>query len=178
MVETKKNEPKKENKPVGSKIEKVHNSAKIAVIRIRGKVHVKDKTEDTMSMLHLNRVNWMTVLEPTPVYMGMVQRSKDYITWGEIDPTLFEEIVEKWGRKAADERLKTAEAKEFAKKFLSGEINFKKAGIKPMFKLHPPSGGHSRAGIKKTVTVGGSLGYRGKDINELLKRMAGIKTKA
>lgn len=37
--------------------------------------------------------------------------------------------------------------------------------------LHPPRGGFERKGIKMPFAKGGALGYRGKEINALLKRM-------
>jgi large subunit ribosomal protein L30 len=107
--------------------------------------------------------------------MGMIQKSKDFITWGEIDEKTFSALVGKWGRKAGGKRLEKSEAKEFAAKFMTGKTTFKEAGIKPYFKLHAPSKGYERVGIKKHVNVGGALGYRGKGINTLLTKMAGIK---
>jgi len=43
--------------------------------------------------------------------------------------------------------------------------------LKHMFRLNPPTGGHERKGIKKPYALGGALGYRGKEINELIGRM-------
>ncbi|HNR25150.1 MAG TPA: 50S ribosomal protein L30, partial [Methanobacteriaceae archaeon] len=42
-------------------------------------------------------------------------------------------------------------------------------GLKPVFRLHPPRKGYKD--IKKAFNEGGTLGYRGEDINHLLKRM-------
>ena len=41
---------------------------------------------------------------------------------------------------------------------------------KHIYRLHPPKKGHGK-GIKLSYKVGGALGYRGKDINDLIKRM-------
>lgn len=151
---------------------------KIALVRVRGKIDVRQDTKDTMeTMLHLRRVNWATVIDDTPIYMGMVNKIKDYITWGEIDEPTFAALVEKWGRKAGDKRLETGDLKDFPKKFMAGEITFKEAGIRPYFKLHPPTHGHERAGIKKHIAVGGVLGNRRTDINALLIKMAGLRSK-
>jgi large subunit ribosomal protein L30 len=156
---------------------KTEGTKKIAAVRVRGRVHVRGTIADTLEMLSLRRPNHMTVLSDTLVYRGMIKKAKDYLTWGEIEPALFESIVEKWGRKAGDKRLAKAEAKEFSKKFLAGETTFKEAGIKPCFRLHPPSIGWDRGGVKKHVSVGGAQGNRGKEINVLLAEMAGLKEK-
>lgn len=154
---------------------KTAGNQKVAVVRVRGRVHVRGTIADTLEMLSLRRPNHMAVVPDSPTFMGMVKKAKDYLTWGEIEPALFESIVEKWGRKAGDKRLTKAEAKEFAKKFLAGETTFKEAGVRPCFRLHAPSTGWDRGGVKKHISVGGAQGYRGKDINLLLAEMAGIR---
>ena len=42
---------------------------------------------------------------------------------------------------------------------------------KRFFRLNPPRKGWEGKGIKKSYSVGGALGYRGKAINDLIKRM-------
>jgi len=148
---------------------------KIALVRIRGRVEIRGKIQDTLVMLGLKRVNWVAVVDDNPVYKGMIQKAKDYITWGEMDATLFEQLVEKWGRKAGDARVEKKEVASFAKSFMAGDTTFKEAGIKPVFGLHPPSTGHKKGGIRLHVKVGGALGYRGKEINSLIARMAGLE---
>ncbi len=148
---------------------------KIALVRLRGRVHVRGTIADTLEMLNLTRVNHAVVINGTPTFMGMVKKVKDYITWGEIDEPVFAAIAEKWGRKAAGARIEKKEASDFVKKFTAGETTFKEAGIKPYFALHPPSKGYERGGIKKHLKLGGALGYRGKEINVLLSSMAGLK---
>jgi len=151
---------------------------KIAVIRIRGEIDIRRDIRDTLEILNLKRVNRATVIDATPTYMGMVQKAKDFITWGEINDKTLADLIKKWGRKSGGERLEKNEAAEFSKKLIAGQTGFKKAGIKPCFKLHPPSKGHERGGIKQHVNVGGVLGYRGDKINDLLAKMAGLKMRA
>lgn len=50
------------------------------------------------------------------------------------------------------------------------EVIAKKGNDKVVF-MHPPIGGFERKGIKVPYNLGGALGYRGKEINELVKRM-------
>jgi len=61
---------------------------------------------------------------------------------------------------------------ELAEKVVNNEIQYHKLtnyGVKPFFRLHPPSGGFKRS-VKKLYPEG-ELGYRGKEINELVQRM-------
>ena len=55
------------------------------VIRARSDRGVTKKTRDTMSFLNLTRVNHAVLIPETPSYNGMLQKVKDYVTWGEVD---------------------------------------------------------------------------------------------
>jgi large subunit ribosomal protein L30 len=60
-----------------------------------------------------------------------------------------------------------------AKSIIEGKVLFHKLeefGIKPVFRLHPPKKGF-KGSVKKPYKDGGELGYRGRDVNDLLKRM-------
>ncbi len=59
--------------------------AKIAVIRVRGQVHLNQGMKDTFSMLRLYRKNYCVVVENNPQTMGMVKKVKDYVIWGELN---------------------------------------------------------------------------------------------
>ncbi|MEK6852714.1 MAG: 50S ribosomal protein L30, partial [Nanoarchaeota archaeon] len=60
---------------------------------------------------------------------------------------------------------------EFMEKFFEGKSILEDLGLKPFFRLSPPRKGLERKGIKKSFKAGGSLGYRGKEINEFIKKM-------
>jgi large subunit ribosomal protein L30 len=124
---------------------------KIAAIRIKGLIRIETKVEDTLSMLKLYRKNYCVVLEDTPNIIGMLKRSKDTITWGEIDEDTLKLLREK-----REEKTKNKEGKTIVKKF---------------FRLSPPRGGFERKGTKKPFNAGGALGYRGAKINDLIKKM-------
>jgi len=140
------NEEKKEAKPV--KKETVKN---IAVIRIRGSIRVKKIINDTLNMLRLYRRNYCAVLPGTPSIMGMLKKTRNYITWGEIDDETLKLLKEKRLEKTKDKK-----GKDIEKKF---------------FRLQPPRKGFERKGTKIPFKVGGALGYRGNKINDLIKRM-------
>jgi len=58
---------------------------KIAIIRIRGRTHVDKKKSDTLSLLGLDVKQHCVIIEATPVINGMVQKIRDFVTWGEIN---------------------------------------------------------------------------------------------
>ena len=149
------------------------------VIRIRGTTGVKQGIASTLEMLRLNRISQAVLVDENPSYKGMLQKAKDYITWGEVDLETLTEIVEKRGRLVGGARLTEEYLKEntdystfeeLANALINGEIKAQDIDMKPVFRLHPPRKGYN--GIRHSVNEGGSLGYRGEDINNLAKRMA------
>jgi large subunit ribosomal protein L30 len=110
----------------------------------------------------------------------MLQKAKDYITWGEVDTTSAEKLLKDRGEIVGGSRLtdvfvkkntKFKDIKELSVAVSEGTFDHRKVdGINPVFRLAPPKkGGYE--GIKRAYTVGGALGYRSKDINKLLERM-------
>jgi len=85
----------------------------------------------------------------------MINKVKDYVTYGEIDKETLIELL----KSRSDEKNPEKAAKEA----------FDKGELKIVFRLHPPRGGMKS--IKKSFKSKGDLGYRGEEINKLLKRM-------
>ncbi|MFX0074666.1 MAG: uL30 family ribosomal protein, partial [Candidatus Hermodarchaeota archaeon] len=54
-------------------------------VRIRGAPGMKGKILDTLKMLRMHKVNHGVLLWGNLSYMGMLQKCKDYIAYGEID---------------------------------------------------------------------------------------------
>lgn len=138
-----------------------------AVIRTRGPAKTDRKIEDTLNMLRLTRTNHCVVVPETDTNRGMVKKAKSWITWGEIDNITLEKLVYKRGRMMGDQRVDEKHAKEIAKKIVTGQ-SLNGVDIKHVFRLSPPSKGHKSV---KILYPRGSFGYRGKKINELIKRM-------
>ena len=150
-----------------------------AVIRIRGLVNLKPDIKKTLNLLNLTRANHCVVLDETPSVKGMLQVAKDYITWGEIDQKTLTNLITSRGRLIGDKALTNDYLKSSTsfdtinnlsdaiinKKFLYKEI----PSIKPIFRLNPPKKGFE--GIKRSFSNKGALGYRGKEINNLIERM-------
>ncbi len=145
----------------------------IAVIRIRGKVGVRKEIEDTMKMLRLHRKHHCVLLKINDSVKGMLQKVKDYVTWGEISEEMLKKLVEKRGRKVGDKRLSKEEVDKVVEEIKNSEEQpakvLIKLGLKPVFRLTPPSKGFKKS-IKQHYPKG-ELGYRGEAINELLERM-------
>jgi large subunit ribosomal protein L30 len=148
-----------------------------AIVRLRGSVKTKPEIKDTLKMLRLHRINHCVVVPDSPHYRGMIQKVKDYVAWGEIDEDALASMLEMRGRLSCNIRLtdqfikentsyKTI--KEFASAVSGGAASLKDAGIKPVFRLHPPRKGHR--GTKKTVKEGGELGYH-ESISDLIWKM-------
>ncbi|MCS7373527.1 MAG: 50S ribosomal protein L30 [archaeon GB-1867-097] len=152
----------------------------LAIIRIRGTVGVSGEIKDTLKMLRLNRRNHATLIDDRPSYIGMLKKAAEYVTWGEIDLETLELLLRrrgelKGGKKLTDEyvkeKLKLNGIRELSEKLFKGELKLEQLyDIKPIFRLHPPSGGF-KGSVKKHFKAGGELGYRGRKINELIRKM-------
>lgn len=151
----------------------------ILVIRIRGTINASRREEDTLKMLRVDRNNYATIIDDRPDYQGMLQKAKDWITWGEPSLETVKAILEKRGRAPGDRKLTLEYIKELgfesfddlAEKLVKCELSFNQIeGIKPFFRLHPPKKGFKQS-VKRPFRNRGELGYRGKAINELAMRM-------
>ena len=153
--------------------------AKLALIRLRSGIRAKGEVRDTLAMLRLHRINHLVLVDDNPSYKGMVQKVKDYITWGEIDKETLAALIRKRGRLIGNKPITDEYVKEklgmtideFAEKVVNGEMKLTDLpNIKPVFRLHPPRGG-LKGSKKRSFKEGGALGYRGEKINELIERM-------
>jgi large subunit ribosomal protein L30 len=157
-----------------------------AIVRLRGTVNVPYDVEYTLRLLRLYK-RYHCVLYPAtlPGLRGMLDKVKDWVTWGEIDRDTLIELLKARGRIPGGKRLTDEYVDEklgafgikggipaLADAILSGKIALHKIDnlIKPVFRLHPPRGG-LKGSIKKPYSQGGTLGYRGPAINELIRRM-------
>ena len=152
-----------------------------AVVRIRGQVNLNGQVRDTMRYLRLNQANHCVLLPENATTKGMLQRAKDYVTWGEVDGEVAARMLIKRARLLGDKTIddawvkantKFASVNTLAREIAEGKASLKDVvGLKPVLRLHPPLGGFG--GSKLAFRQGGALGYRGKDINALILRMLG-----
>lgn len=117
----------------------------IAVIRIKGRVGLSEGINETLDRLRIRKKYSCVVLKGSPEEIGMIEKLRDFVAYGEISNEVHKELVKLRGKKGKDGKLK------------------------PFFRLHPP-----RKGIesKKHFGVGkGVLGNNGEKINDLILRM-------
>ncbi|MGC9059277.1 MAG: 50S ribosomal protein L30 [Candidatus Aenigmatarchaeota archaeon] len=151
-----------------------------AVIRIRGTVGVPKRIEDTLKLLRLKTLYSCNIVPENDSYRGMLEKVKDFVTYGEIERETLIHLLKKrlrmkgkGNKKVSEEDLKKVtnfnSFEEFADALLQGKVKLKDfEAFHPYFRLRPPSKGLKSI---KEHWPKGDLGYRGKEINELLKRM-------
>lgn len=118
--------------------------SKLAVILVRGRIGLKSEVKFTLDLLRLGRKFRCVIVKDTPEVKGMLQKVKDYVTWGEV----------------SEDTLKEMQVRE--QKDQKGRSHYP---------LHPPRGGFERKGTKRPFTLGGALGNRKEAINVLIKKM-------
>ncbi|GAB4316627.1 MAG: 50S ribosomal protein L30 [Promethearchaeota archaeon] len=154
----------------------------VVAIRIRGLAKMRTSINDTLSMLRLNRVNIAVVLKLTKSIHGMLNKAKDYIAWGPVDQKTLTRLLKRRGRVEGNKPLtdeylasrfrQCPNVRELASAIYHGNVLPRDVpGMKPVFRLHPPRGGH-RGGIKRAYNAGGTLGFVGDYINRLLVKMS------
>ena len=151
------------------------------VVRARSDVKVERSIRETMGYMNLTRVNHAVIIPDNAQYRGMLQKAKDYITWGQADVSMVERMLAERGRMTGDAPLTDAIVAEhtdyknigdFAKAIVAGEAQVKDIPeLKRVFRLPPPRGPKGWGGIKRSFVVGGALGSRGEAIGELVERM-------
>lgn len=121
---------------------------KIAIILIRSLSKVDNVVRDTLKMLRLSRKQHCSVYELTPSLAGMLNKVKDYVTYGVISEETFKAMADKKGEKDPKDDTK----------------------LKNLFRLNPPVGGYERKGIKVSYRAGGALGERD-NMDALIQKM-------
>lgn len=159
----------------------VERSKRFAVIRVRGVNNQRRTISDTCKLLNVAKLHNLTFVDDRTSYYGMLQKAKDWVTWGEVTADSVETVLSKWGRLPGNKRLTDdyvkehtsfASIKAFSKAFVDLKADLKDIPhLKPFFRLHPPRKGYGRKGIKYHYSVGGALGYRGDTINQLISKM-------
>jgi large subunit ribosomal protein L30 len=148
---------------------------------LRGTASDSPDVVKTMESLKLEKTFQARLLENSLSNSGMLRTAKALVAWGEVSPEILADVLVKRGEKDGADGLDDGFARllgkasfeELAKAVVAGEVGIKdlyKAGLKPRFRFHPPRGGFKRS-LRRAATDGGELGYRGSEINLLVKRM-------
>ncbi len=148
------------------------------VVRVRGTIHAKHEIVETLRYLHLTRANHATVVPEAASFRGMLHRVQGYVTWGEAEEATVGLLLASRGRRPDGKALAPpgptpatttpAEVAGLAKTVVADGLPGAD-GVRPLFRLRAPKGGWRST--KKPFALGGALGYRGRAINDLVKRM-------
>ena len=151
----------------------------MAVVRVRGNVGTSQELEEVFRKIHLTRKNHATLIPSSPSSEGVFRKVKDYATWGEASLETVTKLLAKRGRLSGNRKLTEDYVKNslgyeslvaLANALHEARVDLRNVkGVKPLFRLHPPSKGF-RGSTKKPYPEG-ELGYRGEEINGLLSRM-------
>jgi len=150
-----------------------------AVVRIHGRMHIDSRVQDTLKMMRLNTANQCVILPETPDVRGMLQKTKDEVTWGEVTKEIVVKLLEKRLRaKGAEKRVDAKLLKQasgfdsfdaLASAMMDGKTKLQRhESLQATFRLTPPSGGLKSI---RDHYPRGDVGYRGKEINKLVERM-------
>jgi large subunit ribosomal protein L30 len=178
---------KKLEKPsITEKIEKEipRPEAKVFTLAVRllGPVAVPKNIEKTLKSLRLGRRFNAIIVEENANIVGMLRQSKDYVTWGQVGAHDIAALLKERGEltggtpvtdKFTKEAFGQQSVDKLAAALADGEIRLKslwQKGVKPVFRLRPPSGGFMY-NIKRPSGSQGELGYRDAGISHLVARM-------
>lgn len=142
---------------------------KIAVVRVRGKHKISPKIKKTLELLKLMKPNHCVIVDNSEQIRGMLEKVKDYVTYGSIDESTLLYLIKKRGRikgKKITEVKNDEEIKAIVKKILDG--GKVRDFMDPVFRLRPPRRGYKNTKLMYPL---GDLGPR-PDISNLIKRMA------
>jgi large subunit ribosomal protein L30 len=147
------------------------------VVRVRGTIHARHDVVETLRYLHLTRANHATIVPEATSVTGMLHRVQGYVTWGEADPDTVGLLLRERGETVGGHRLTpetigdVLRAKDLPEvtRAVSEQGLPRVAGLKPLFRLKAPKGGWKST--KRPFSLGGALGYRGRAINDLVRRM-------
>ena len=151
------------------------------VVRVRSNVGVERSIRETMHHLNLTKVNHAVIVPEKAELEGMLRKAKDYITWGEVSSDFISNLIKERGRLVGDHPVTDDDVSnstdfknidDFANAIASGNAEMKDMNnLKRVFRLHPPRGTKGWGGIKRSFRVGGALGPRGSEIENLAERM-------
>ena len=154
----------------------------LLAIRVKGEFGTPWVLGTALTSLHLKGKFNAVLVENKPESIGMLRQVKEYVTWGDVSTNevaiLLRERGEfSGGAPMTDETVKKkfgeASVQDLASALIKGRISLRtlwQAGLNPVFRLHPPSGGFEGS-IKRAYTSQGELGNRGQAIASLLNRM-------
>lgn len=146
---------------------------KLCVVRIISILKKSGSAQSIMGSLNLKKLYSCTLLDKTKSNLGMLKKIDNLVTYGEIDAETLKALLARRAMVSSKKRYEWqgSSLDDFTKAFLDGKQSFDDIKIKSVFNLHPPIKGFERRGKKTPFNLKGAFGYRGAEINKLLKRM-------
>lgn len=117
---------------------------KIFAVRLKGRVGVRKEINSALDTLGLKYRYNAIICDATPEVMGVLKKSLNYITYGEIDDAHYSKIVT-----------------------LPSSMKIER-GKRILLRLPPPKGGFPKK--IKILYPHGEAGYRGAEINKLIDK--------
>lgn len=153
----------------------------LAVLRIRGPSGLTGDVKKTFSLLSLKRSNSLALMASSKPVLGMLNKLKAYVAWGEVGEETLLALLEVQGRSGKRSGLIQEMMEEIgcdSFKALAGRMHdnpgvlkdLAARGLKAVFRLRPLRKGF-RGSTKSLAGAGGRAGYIGTEINELILRM-------
>lgn len=150
------------------------------VVRMRGHADRDHGQRKTLESLRLHKPNHATVVPENVSYEGMLKKVEHLVTYGELDGGTATELLRSRGEipggdaitdEHVDEHTEYGSVEELAAALVDDQvaIGTLEGALKPVFRLAPARGGFESK--KRHFNEGGSLGYRGEAINDLIDRM-------
>ena len=169
--------------PQKKPVEVVPERAFLFVVRLKGSFGMPIQIEKTLTTLRLNRKFNAVLLESNASVVATLRQAKDYVTWGEATSRDIAMLLKERGEflgglpitdKSVQEKFGVETIDGLVTTLARGGITLKQLwqkGVKPVFRLHPPSGGFATS-TKRPHGSRGELGYRGPEMTNLVARMA------
>ncbi len=139
-----------------------------AVVRIRGSIGAPEDVKVTLKLLRLNKTNHCVLVPASEQYEGMLQKAKEYITWGKVDAQTIEKLIKHRGRLIGsgmvnDEYINSntgySSIEEISTAISKNDFLYKNIPeVKPVFRLSPPK--HGYKSVKRPYRDHGDLGVR------------------
>ena len=154
----------------------------LLAVRLKGSFGTPVHIETTLTTLKLKGKFNAVLLENNPSMLATLRQAKDYVTWGEVKPRDIVALLKERGELFGGQTLTDETTQDkfglpsvdgLVSSLADGSIALKtlwQKGLKPVFRLHPPSGGFE-ASTKRPRGSRGELGYRGAEISNLVARM-------
>lgn len=145
----------------------------LCAIKIRSSIKKSSDIQTALKTLGLNKTNSCVILRKNPSNLGLLKVAESVLAYGEINKDSLAVLLKKRAKLSNSKRFDWtgSDPDSAAQEIIEGKKSLKDLGIKRVFGLHPPLKGFGRMGKKAPFTVKGAFGYRGSNMDELLKRM-------